>query len=108
MGVSASAHLIYGVDIGDTLPSGFKSRNDLIEWIGSRENDLPLDYACYYWGDKIILGVKGHKHTSDYRPIEITSLQVDEAMVAEFKKALASVGIENPEPRWLLTDDVTF
>lgn len=108
MGVDASAHLIYGIDLGDITPPGFKDHCELIEWIDSGKGDLHLDYASYYWGKKIIIGVKGHKHTSDYKPIEITSLNVDLEAVENFKKALIANGIENPKPRWLLTDDVTF
>jgi hypothetical protein len=108
MGVDASAHLIYGIDFGDTTPDGIKDNQRFADWIDSGEADPILVYVNHSWGEKTIVGVKGHKHTSDYKPKVITSLDVNPERVERFKKALIAIGVENPQPQWLLTDDVTF
>jgi hypothetical protein len=108
MGVEASAHLIYGIDFGDRVPKGIGEHDSLGDWIDSGDAGRDLVYVKHYFGDKTIVGVKGHLRTSEYEPIEITSLDVNPEAVERFKKKMIEIGIENPQPRWLLTDDVTF
>jgi hypothetical protein len=125
MGVSSDGILVYGVDLGEEIPAFLEEYDgDFNEYLENRSglpkygetghdfgkhNEYPkafpidLTSYCSYEYPMHILSVRGTEHRA-YRgyTVPIKSLDVPRDKVAELISFCAEVGIENPEPSWLL------
>lgn len=101
MSYESSAHIIYGVDLGE---EGF-DYYEFEERLGDVGGDGVAELMSYFIGEAGILFLKGTEITADYGSL-VTDLpgafKLDQAKADAFKALCVKLEIEE-EPRWLLT-----
>lgn len=109
MGMDATAYLAYGVDVGADRPAGLSADYEtLYDWTRNSQVSRFVRTVRYFCEGETILAVQGTVRSTDYSPKVVSGFEVDAVKVEGFKEALKSIGIDNPEPKWLLALEMSF
>ncbi len=107
--MDATAYLAYGVDIGADRPKGLPADYETVyDWTRNSQISRFVRRVRYFCEDEIILAVQGTVRSADGSPKVVSGFEVDADKVEGFKAALKSIGIDNPEPKWLLAFEMNF
>jgi hypothetical protein len=95
-----SAHIVFGVDIGEVKGEAFYDLDDKVE------DTEGVARRGYFIGTEHILYVPGTEIDADYGSL-VTKIPTltppSDEKIAVFQAACADLGYPNLEPKWLLT-----